>query len=76
MKLSYIRTVALGATMAVTTSLSASWAQEVLRFGHVYEASTPYHTAAERAAELLEKATEGRYTMESSRLRNSAKKRR
>ncbi|MBO9402911.1 sialic acid TRAP transporter substrate-binding protein SiaP [Shimia sp. R9_3] len=64
MKLHRIRTVALGATMALTASVSTAWAQEVLRFGHVYEASTPYHAAAERAADLLEKATEGRYTME------------
>ncbi|MDA5557787.1 sialic acid TRAP transporter substrate-binding protein SiaP [Shimia sp. MMG029] len=64
MKLSQIRSVAIGATVALSASVSMSWAQEVLRFGHVYEASTPYHAAAERAAELLEKATDGRYTME------------
>jgi tripartite ATP-independent transporter DctP family solute receptor len=64
MKLSNIRTVALAATMTLTVSAPVAWAQEVLRFGHVYEASTPYHAAAERAAELLEKATDGRYTME------------
>ncbi|MBO9475220.1 sialic acid TRAP transporter substrate-binding protein SiaP [Shimia sp. R10_1] len=64
MKLSQIRSVAIGATVALSASVSMSWAQEVLRFGHVYEASTPYHAAAERAADLLEKATDGRYTME------------
>ncbi|WP_350335981.1 DctP family TRAP transporter solute-binding subunit [Coralliovum pocilloporae] len=55
---------------SIVTALAATaWstianAQQVLRFGHVYEASTPYHAAALKAAEALEKATEGRYKMD------------
>ncbi len=55
---------AFGAACIVALSASAALAQETLRFGHVYEASTPYHAAAVRAAELLEEKTEGRYKME------------
>ncbi len=55
---------AFGAACIVALGASAALAQETLRFGHVYEASTPYHAAAVRAAELLEEKTEGRYKME------------
>lgn len=39
-------------------------AQEVLKFGHVYETSTPYHEAALRAAAEFEKATNGKFKIE------------
>ena len=39
-------------------------AQDVLRFAHVYEESTPYHAAALKASELLEERTDGRYRMD------------
>ncbi|QBY02639.1 DctP family TRAP transporter solute-binding subunit [Rhodophyticola sp. CCM32] len=41
-----------------------AFAQDVLKWGHVYEAATPYHEAALRAAEAFEEATDGRYTIE------------
>lgn len=53
----------IGAATFGALMTCAAVAQEVLRFGHVYEASTPYHAAAVRAAETLSKATDGRYTM-------------
>ena len=56
-------TKVLGAITLSALMASNVFAQEIIRFGHVYEASTPYHAAALRAAELLEKATEGRVTM-------------
>lgn len=52
---------ALGAILSVS---APAWAQEVLKWGHVYEASTPYHEAALRTAEAFEKATDGRYKIE------------
>ena len=54
----------VGAVCLLAISATTGLAQDVLRFGHVYEASTPYHAAAERAAELLKEKTDGRYTME------------
>lgn len=64
MKLENILNVAAGAALALSVSAVSVAAQEVLRFGHVYEASTPYHAAMVNAAELLKEKTEGRYTME------------
>ena len=55
---------ALGVIFSASLTAQSALAQEVLRFGHVYEASTPYHLAALDAAEKLEKATDGRYRME------------
>ncbi|CAD0186930.1 Sialic acid-binding periplasmic protein SiaP [Ruegeria sp. THAF57] len=55
---------AFGAACIVAFGATAGLAQETLRFGHVYEASTPYHAAAVKAAELLEEKTDGRYKME------------
>ncbi|NVK34175.1 MAG: sialic acid TRAP transporter substrate-binding protein SiaP [Rhodobacteraceae bacterium] len=39
-------------------------AQEVLKFGHVYESSTPYHQAALKAAEDFKQMTDGRYEIQ------------
>ncbi|EIM72447.1 TRAP dicarboxylate transporter subunit DctP [Nitratireductor aquibiodomus RA22] len=64
LKLSRLRALSIGAAVAIAASATATLAQDVLKFGHVYEASTPYHAAALRAAELLEEATGGRYKME------------
>lgn len=55
-------TFAAGALISLTT-IPAS-AQEVLKWGHVYEASTPYHEAAVRAGKALEAATDGRYKID------------
>jgi tripartite ATP-independent transporter DctP family solute receptor len=52
------------ATVALAVSGSQAIAQEVLKWGHVYESGTPYHEAAVRAGEAFEKATDGRYTIE------------
>lgn len=54
------------ATLATATALAATpvSAQEVLKWAHVYETATPYHQAAVHAGEALEKATDGRYTIE------------
>jgi len=49
---------------SVTAFSQSSLAQEVLKFGHVYEAATPYHQAALAAAKKLEASTNGRYTMQ------------
>ncbi len=64
LKLSRLRALSIGAAVAIAASATATLAQDVLKFGHVYEASTPYHAAALRAAALLEEATGGRYKME------------
>lgn len=64
MKRVFFRDLAIGAALTVTVSAPAVSAQEVLRFGHVYEASTPYHAAMLRAGELLEAKTDGRYKMD------------
>lgn len=58
------KVTAFGAACLSVLGATAGLAQETLRFGHVYEASTPYHAAAVKAAELLEEKTDGRYTME------------
>lgn len=49
--------------MSVATYQNTALAQTVLKFGHVYESGTPYHQAALKSAEALEKATDGRYKM-------------
>lgn len=56
------KAIALG--IAFTTLAAASSAQDVLKWGHVYEASTPYHLAAVAAGEAFEAATDGRYKIE------------
>jgi len=50
--------------LAVTLTAAQAFAQEVLKWGHVYEAGSPYHSAAVAAADALETATDGRYTLE------------
>jgi TRAP-type C4-dicarboxylate transport system substrate-binding protein len=49
---------------AIATLASSAFAQEVLKWGHVYESATPYHEAALKAATAFEAATEGRYSIE------------
>lgn len=59
------RTLVAAASTAVLFSAAASaQAQEVLKFGHVYEAATPYHEAAVRVGKAFEEATDGAYTIE------------
>lgn len=43
---------------------TAANAQQVLKFAHVYESTTPYHASALRAAKVFSKATDNRYKME------------
>jgi len=50
------------ATLALAMTSTAQ-AAETLQFAHVYEIATPYHQAIVKAAEELEKRTEGRYEM-------------
>lgn len=51
-------------TGAISTIASSAIAQEVLKWGHVYESATPYHQAALMAATDFEAATNGRYKIE------------
>ena len=61
----HTRRAALGAVVAASlVAGNAALAQEVLKFGHVYETSTPYHAAALKVAEEFSEATEGRYSIE------------
>ena len=55
---------ALTAGVVAAGLAGAAAAQTELRWGHVYEAQSPYHAWAERAAEMLEERTDGRYTIE------------
>jgi len=54
----------LGVLALTGLSAGAVNAQEVIKFAHVYESSTPYHTAILRAADAFAKATDNRYKME------------
>ena len=66
MKLSWKKTTALVGTTLIASSMaltSTAFAKKELRFAHVYEAKTPYHEAALKAAEEVEKKTEGRYSI-------------
>ena len=45
-------------------TIRTALATEVLKFGHVYEASTPYNEAIIRASEAFGKATNGRYKID------------
>lgn len=58
------RTFGLVATLAAASFATTAFSQEVLKFGHVYEAATPYHLAAERAAAAFSEATDGAFTIE------------
>lgn len=49
----------------LATAISAPvWAQDVLKFGHVYESGTPYHQAALKVSEAFFEATDGKYKIE------------
>ena len=50
--------------LSVVLFAFAANAQETLKFAHVYEVASPYHEAAEMAAEMLAERTDGRYTMD------------
>lgn len=52
------------AALAIASISSQAIAQEVLKWGHVYESSTPYHQAAVAAGKAFEEATNGRYSIE------------
>ncbi|OAN69174.1 sialic acid TRAP transporter substrate-binding protein SiaP [Rhodobacteraceae bacterium EhC02] len=56
-------TLACVAAFAATTLVGSAAVADELKLAHVYEASHPLHTAALKAAEMLEERTEGRYTM-------------
>ena len=54
----------LGVIALTGLASTAVTAQEVIKFAHVYESATPYHTAMLRAADAFAKATDNRYKME------------
>jgi len=56
--------LSLGVIAVAGISATVVNAQQVIKFAHVYESSTPYHAAAVRAAEAFGKATDNRYKME------------
>lgn len=51
-------------TAAMVAGTTVAQAQEVLKFGHVYEAATPYHEAALRVSQAFEETTDGAYKIE------------
>ena len=59
-----VKTIGFGIAVAFTSMTTELSAQEVLKWGHVYETATPYHAAAVAAGEAFEEATQGRYTIE------------
>ncbi|WP_412551899.1 sialic acid TRAP transporter substrate-binding protein SiaP [Shimia sp. MIT910701] len=59
------RRAILGAFAATTlVAATPAFAEEVLKFAHVYETATPYHEAALQVAEEFAKGTDGRYKIE------------
>jgi len=56
--------LSLGVIAVAGISATVVNAQQVIKFAHVYESSTPYHAAAVRAAEAFGKATDNRFKME------------
>src|SRR5436190_22609474 len=54
----------LAALVLALAAPSAAFAQQKLKFAHVYETSEPYHTAALWAAGEIAKRTSNRYAME------------
>lgn len=58
-----IRSIISAGVLALLTTSNAL-AQTELRWGHVYEAQSPYHQWAEWAAKELQERTEGRYSIE------------
>lgn len=58
-----IRSIISAGILALLTTSNAL-AQTELRWGHVYEAQSPYHQWAEWAAKELQERTEGRYSIE------------
>ncbi|SMR83967.1 tripartite ATP-independent transporter solute receptor, DctP family [Aliiroseovarius halocynthiae] len=59
------RRAVLGAFAATTIAISTpAFAEDVLKFAHVYETATPYHEAALQVAEEFAKGTDGRYKIE------------
>lgn len=63
MKLSKQFAALAGGFFALAAS-SSLYAQTEIRWGHVYEAQSPYHQWAEWAADTFEEKTDGRYSIE------------
>jgi tripartite ATP-independent transporter DctP family solute receptor len=59
-----IRALFLMFAVAVTVVAGPGYAGEVLKFGHVYEVSEPYHKWALWAADEVKKRTNGRYEVQ------------
>ena len=54
----------LGAVAALALTASMAFAQETLKWAHVYETSEPFHTESVWAGEEIAKRTNGRYKIE------------
>ena len=56
--------IALASGVLAVVGAGTALAQTELKWGHVYEAQSPYHEWAERAADTFEERTDGRYVIE------------
>jgi tripartite ATP-independent transporter DctP family solute receptor len=59
-----IRNVTIASALVAALAAPAAFAQQKLKFAHVYETSEPYHTWAVWAAGEIPKRTDNRYTMD------------
>ena len=59
-----IRNVTIAAALVAALAAPAAFAQQKLKFAHVYETCEPYHTWAVWAAGEIPKRTANRYTMD------------
>lgn len=64
MKLNFKFHAAFAAGVLAVATVGVAHAQTELKWGHVYEAQSPYHEWAEWAADTFEKRTDGRYSIE------------
>jgi tripartite ATP-independent transporter DctP family solute receptor len=58
----FVRSLSVAAAIVVLASPCATFAQQKLKFAHVYEVSEPYHTEAVWAAGEIAKRTNNRYS--------------
>lgn len=64
MRIMFAKELAMATGLAAFAVAGGASAQTELRWGHVYEAQSPYHAWAEWAGEELEARTDGRYSIE------------
>ncbi len=64
-KRSTIKTLATAAALALgALGSTGAWAQQKLKWAHVYETSEPYHTESVWAAEEIKKRTNGKFEIQ------------